>query len=65
MLRNLTITPLSARDMHQFGVASDSGIALSNLEAGASIKIITVSQQDFDALNRYIFSLTHCCMLTD
>ncbi len=51
---------ISVRDIHQFGIASDSGIALANLEAGASIKIITVSKQAFDALDRHFFSLTPC-----
>ncbi len=51
---------ISVRDMHQFGIASDSGLALGSLEAGASIKIITVSKQALDALNRHFFSLTPC-----
>ncbi len=44
---------LSVRELHQIGIAADSGLALGSLEAGSSIKIITVSQQAFDALNRY------------
>ena len=44
---------ISIRDLHRFGIASDSGLALGSLEAGASIKIITVSQNAWDALNRY------------
>jgi len=57
---------ISVKEMHQFGVASYSGIALSNLEAGASIKIITVSKNALDALNNYkekflIARLKNCC----
>ncbi len=44
---------ISIRDLHRFGIASDSGLALGSLEAGASIKIVTVSQNAWDALNRY------------
>ncbi len=41
------------KDLHRFGIASDSGLALGSLEAGASIKIITVSKNAWNALNRY------------
>ncbi len=41
------------KDLHRFGIASDSGLALGSLEAGASIKIVTVAQVAWDALNRY------------
>jgi len=51
---------ISVRDMHQFGITSNSGIALGSLESSGSIKIITVSKQAFDTLDRYIFSLTLC-----
>jgi len=41
------------KDLHRFGIASDSGLALGSLEAGTSIKIITVSENAWNALNRY------------
>ncbi len=52
---------IAIRNLSRFGITSENITGIVDLEAGATIKVITVSQNAWNALNRYKEKLEERC----